>query len=117
MLLFMAVSGFAAGDETKIAVVSEGKTVNSEVSPVAARGRYFLVFDGRQAFLEALDNPHRNAGSGASAKVADYLEARGVTTIIAGAFGNKMIAAMKAKRIRYLTFTGTAAAAVKKAVH
>lgn len=103
-------------DNSKIAVVSEGKTEASGVSPVAARASYFVIFDGKGAFIEAHANPYKNAGGGASRLVVDFLSGKGATTIIAGDFGDKMIAAMNAKRIRYLIFKGTAADAVKKAI-
>ena len=118
MLIFvLTLSGFAAEvGKTKIAVVSNGKTVTSEVSPVAARGPYFLIYDCNGKFIEVLGNPHKNVQGGASSQVVEYLSDKNVSTIIAGTFGNKMIAAMEAKRIRYLTFKGIAAEAVKKVV-
>lgn len=116
-VLALTASGFAApSDKTRIVVASNGNTAASAVSPVAARGLYFLIFDGQGAFIEALNNPHKNAGGGASALVVDFLSGKGATTIVAGTFGDKMVAAMKAKRINYLEFKGTAADAVKKVV-
>ena len=113
----LIASGFAApADKTRIAVVSKGNAAASDVSPEAARGPYFLIFDGKGVFIEALNNPHKNAGGGASALVVDFLSGKGATTIVAGTFGDKMVAAMKAKRINYLEFVGTAADAVKKVV-
>jgi len=110
-------SGFtASADNMRIAVASNGNTAASAVSPVAAKSSYFLIFDGKGAFIEALSNPHKNVGGGASALVIDLLSGKGVTTIVAGDFGDKMIAAMKAKRINHLEFKGTAADAVKKTV-
>jgi len=106
----------AWADNSKIAVVAQENTLVSVVSPLAARGNYFLIFDGKGDFIEALNNPHKNAGGNAGGLVVDYLSEQGVTRIIAGNFGNKMIAVMKARRISYLKFQGTAVDAVKKAV-
>jgi len=106
----------ATADKTRIVVVSDGNTSASAVSPVAGRGSYFLIFDGKGAFIEAISNPDKNAGRGAGALVVDFLAEKGATTIIAGAFGDKMITAMKAKGIKYIEFKGTAADAVKNAV-
>ena len=103
-------------DNSKIAVVSEGNTADSVVCAVAARGPYFLIFDGKGKFIEALDNPYQNAGGGASGLVVDYLSDKGITTIIAGNFGNKMIATMTARRIHYFKFQGSAVNAVKKVI-
>jgi predicted Fe-Mo cluster-binding NifX family protein len=102
-------------DKTKIAVASDGNTPTSAVSPVAARSSYYLIFDGKGAFIEAIGNPHKNAG-GAGPLVVDFLAEKGITSIVAGAFGDKIIATMKAKSINYINFKGTAADAVKKAL-
>lgn len=113
----LTAAGYAAPvDKTKIAVASDGNTPASAVSPVAARCSYFLIFDSKGTFIEAVANPHKNAGGGAGTLVVDFLAGKGATTIIAGAFGDKMITAMKAKGINYIEFKGTAADAVKKAV-
>ncbi|MBN1472640.1 MAG: hypothetical protein JW925_12735 [Syntrophaceae bacterium] len=116
-VLVLTVTLFTAwADKQKIAVVSDGNTATSAVSPVAARGSFFLLFDGKGKFMEAIHNPHKDAGGGASHLVVDYLSGKGVTMIIAGTFGNKMIAAMEAKHINYLTFKGIAVDAVKKVI-
>ncbi len=106
----------ASADVMKIAVAANGNTVASPVSPVAAKSTYVLIFDGKGAFVEALSNPHKDVGGGASALVIDLLSGRGVTTMVAGNFGDKMIAGMKAKRITFIEFKGTAAEAIKKAL-
>jgi predicted Fe-Mo cluster-binding NifX family protein len=117
LCLFITASISAlAADTTKIAVASGANTPASAVNPVAARGAYFLIFDGKGAFIEAVANPHKNAGGGAGTLVVDFLAGKGVTTVIVGAFGDKMIAAMKAKGINYIELRGTAADAVKKAL-
>ena len=111
----MTATAFAA-DKAKIAVASYGNTPASAVSPVAARSSYFLMFDAKGAFLEAVANPHKNAGGGAGTLSVDFLSVKGVTTVIAGAFGSNMITAMKAKGIKSVEFKGTAADAVMKAI-
>lgn len=116
VLMLTAFVPNAWADSSRIAVVAQGNTPEAEVSPVAARGPYFLIFDGKGTFIEALTNPHQNAGGSASTLVVDDLSGKGVTKIIAGNFGNKMITAMKARRISYLKFKGTAVDAVKQAI-
>jgi predicted Fe-Mo cluster-binding NifX family protein len=113
----LSITFFTAwADGQKIAVVSDGNTAASAVSSVAARGSYFLIFDGKGKLIEAINNPHKDAGGGSSHLVVDYLSGKGVTMIIAGTFGNKMIAAMESKLINYLTFKGTAVDAIKKVI-
>jgi predicted Fe-Mo cluster-binding NifX family protein len=114
-LLFFALNAIAAGT-SKIAVSSEGSSPLSQVSAIAARCPYFLVFDGKGKFLEAVENPYRNAAGGAGSQVVGFLANKGATVVVAGGFGQKMVGGMKAKGIRYLEFKGTVADAVKKAL-
>lgn len=92
--------------ETRIAVASDGSTPASAVSPVAARSSYYLIFDSKGGFIEAISNPHKKAGGGAGSLVVDFLAGKGVTTIIAEVFGDKMVMSMKAKGIHYIAFRG-----------
>ncbi len=115
-LFVIALSIAFAADKTKIAVASDGNTPISTVSPVAARCSYFLIFDNNGTFIEAIANPHKSAGGGAGSLVVNFLADKDIKTIIAGAFGENMITAMKARGINYIEFKGTATEAVKKAV-
>ncbi len=105
-----------AGDQGKIAVAAENKTVAADVSGVAARAPHFLIFDGSGKFLEAVDNPYRSAGGGTGTAVVSFLAQKGVTVIAAGAFGENMIRAMKNRGMGYLEFSGNAEGAAKKAL-
>ncbi len=114
-LLLFSLNAIAASTP-KIAVSSEGSSPSSQVSAIAARCPYFIMFDGKGKLLEALENPYRNAAGGASSQVIGFLSGKGVTVVVAGAFGQKMVRGMQAKGIRYLEFKGTAADALKQAL-
>jgi predicted Fe-Mo cluster-binding NifX family protein len=114
-LLFFSLTAAAAG-APKIAVSSEGTFPSSQVSAIAARCPYFLVFDGKGKLLETLENPYRTAAGGAGSQVVGFLAGKGTTVVVAGAFGQNMVRGMQAKGIRYLEFKGTVADAVKKAL-
>jgi predicted Fe-Mo cluster-binding NifX family protein len=103
-----------AEDMGKIAVAAEGNTPTAEVSGVAARSPYFLIFDGAGTLLEAVDNPYKAARRGAGSSVVPFLAQKGVTFVVAGEFGQKMIQAMKGGGIEYLESRGSAKAALKK---
>jgi predicted Fe-Mo cluster-binding NifX family protein len=113
-LLFFSLN--AAAGTPKIAVSSEGSSPSSQVSSIAARSPYFLLFDAKGKLLEALENPYRNAAGGAGSQVVGFLANKGATVVVAGAFGQNMVGGMQAKGIRYLEFIGTVADAVKKAL-
>jgi predicted Fe-Mo cluster-binding NifX family protein len=114
VLAFLTTDLVYAADTGTIAVASEGKTAAAEVSAVAARSPYFLIFDGDGTLLEAADNPYKTARGGAGPSVVPFLAQKGVAFVVAGKFGEKMIQAMQAQGIGYLEFSGSAEAAVKK---
>jgi len=114
LLLFSSVTAFAAGPAT-IGVAAEGKVPSSQVSSVAGRCPYFLLFDEKGMFVEAVANPHKDAQGGAGTQVVDFLAGKGVKVVIAEAFGPKIIDVMKGRGMRHLEFKGIVADAVKKA--
>jgi predicted Fe-Mo cluster-binding NifX family protein len=100
----------------KIAVASNGKTAQASVSSQAAKCPYYLIFDNKGKLTEVIDNPYRNARGGAGPSAANFLARRGVSMVIAGNFGSKMINTLKSKGITHLEFKGNAGDAVKKAL-
>jgi predicted Fe-Mo cluster-binding NifX family protein len=114
VLFFVTTICVYADDKGKVAVAAEGKTAVSEVSGVAARSPYFLLFDLKGEFLEAVDNPYKTARRGAGSSVVLFLDQKEVSIVVAGQFGDKMIQAMQSKGIEYLEFQGSAEAALEK---
>jgi predicted Fe-Mo cluster-binding NifX family protein len=114
ILALLITSSVYADDKGKVAVAAEGKTTASDVSGVAARSPYFLIFDSANSLLEVSDNPYKDTGKRAGPSVAAFLAQKGVTFVVAGQFGNNMIQAMKGKGIEYLEFRGSAEAALDK---
>jgi predicted Fe-Mo cluster-binding NifX family protein len=114
VLVLLITSLVYAADKGKVAVAAEEKTVTAEVSGVAARCPYFLIFGGDGVLVEAVDNPYKAAKGGAGTSVVPFLAQKGVTFVVAGEFGRNMTQAMKAKGIESLEFHGSAEAALKK---
>jgi predicted Fe-Mo cluster-binding NifX family protein len=116
VFLVAILAGFAlSAQKGKIAVAAEGKNDAAMVSAVAARSPFFLLFDQSGKFLEAVVNPHKDAGGNASGLVTAFLSDNGVTDVIAGDFGDKMKSALEQKGIAYVEMKGTNAAdAVKR---
>jgi len=112
VLLFLP---FLMGEEkVVIAVASDGETLEAAVSHLAARGPYFLIVDSEGTLLEAVENPYKDTRGRAGVSAANFLAEKNVTIVIAGNFGNKMIAALKTQEIAYFEFKGIAEEAVKK---
>ena len=99
--------------EMKIAVASNSKQPTTNVSSLAGRSPYYLIFDNTGKLIEVIENPYKDVRGGAGSSVAYYLAEKGVTIVVAETFGGKMINAMKSKGITYYEFKGIASAAVK----
>jgi len=110
---FLMMSFVYAEQKERIAVAADEKMPYAAVSSQAGRSAFFLIFDEKGTFLEAIVNPYTEAKSRGIA-VADFLAAKGVTAVVAGSFGDRITEGMKNKGIRALTFKGKAADAVKK---
>jgi len=116
-ILFLAPAmahAFQDDDTARIAVASDGDSATSPVGNKAGRSAHYLIFDSAGELVEVIDNPYKDAASGAGASAADYLAEKGVTTVIAGAFGDKMINAMKINAMGYLELPGAVNDAVQE---
>jgi len=114
LIVSFLIAGFVyAGQNGRIAVATDEKMPDAAVSSQAGRSSFFLLFDEKGTFLEAIGNPYTEAKSRGIA-VADFLAGKGVTAVVAGSFGDRITEGMKNKGIRALTFKGKAADAVKK---
>ena len=101
-------------EKIKIAVASSDKTAKASVSNEAAKCPYYLIFDSEGKLTEVIDNPYGDASGGAGPSVANFLAQRGVTIIIAGNFGSKMINTLESKGIAHFEFKGSVNDAVKR---
>jgi predicted Fe-Mo cluster-binding NifX family protein len=99
--------------QEKIAVAASASDRGAGVNAQAALSPYFLIFDQKGKLLEALMNPYKDSDN-PGPDIVNYLTGKGVTVVIAGNFGPKILNVMKAKKIWPVPFTGSAEAAVKK---
>jgi predicted Fe-Mo cluster-binding NifX family protein len=83
----------------RIAVASEGKGQDSEISLRGGRSPYYLVFEGKE-LVETIKNPFAVGGGGAGWSVAYMLADKKVDLVIAGRFGPNMEFALKEKKIK-----------------
>jgi predicted Fe-Mo cluster-binding NifX family protein len=132
-------SGIAfAGQKEKIAIAANGRTPTASVGIQAGRSPFFLLFDRKGKFVEAIDNPYKAKG-GAGEAVADLLADMGVKIVVAESFGGpllvselpakgvavmvaeysgtSMLEAMKEKGMKAVAFNGSVKKAVKKVLH
>ena len=114
--LFLCSVAVNAADfkNEKIAVASGGKTSKASVSNMAAKCPYYIILDSKGDLIEVVDNPYWDASRGAGPSAANFLARQGVTLLIAGNFGSKMINTLKSKGITHFEFKGRVDDAVKK---
>ena len=114
-ILFLYGIVFAQAQQSKIiAVAVVDRTENSQISQIAARAPYYLIFDKNGKLLEVVSNPFRDAARGAGPKVAGLLIEKNVTVVVAGDFGHKMTIALDEKGLSHLTVTGIVQKAIQE---
>jgi len=84
----------------KIAIASETKDIKSQVSPVAGRTPYYLIFEDEK-MIKAIKNPFRMGGGGAGFGVADMMKEEGVEFLVSGSIGDNMKGALEGSGIEY----------------
>ena len=97
----------------KIAIASKEKKPESDISDMAGRAPYYLIFDGDGKLLKTIKNPFSIGGGGAGWGVAKMLADEGINVVIAGRFGQNMIQALKERGISYRESGGSVKDAVK----
>lgn len=98
----------------KVAVAAVGDDENAEISDIAGRAPYFLLFDGEGNFLKSIRNPALNKRGGASTEVVSLLMKESCKTLIAGRFGAKMQSRLDANNMKYYQMKGIVKNAIEK---
>ena len=99
--------------EKRIAIASEGKDLDSEISLRGGRSPYYLIIENKK-LIEAVKNPFAVGGGGAGWSVAHMLADKKVNLVIAGRAGPNMEFALKQKKINFKEASGKISDAIKK---
>lgn len=113
-ILFFSGFFLNSGEIEKIAICAEGKTDDSQVSNLAGRASFFQIYDYSGKLIDIMENPFKDAKSGAGVKVLELLEKKNVKLIVSGKIGAGMLDGMKEKGIKGLEFKGTVKEALFK---
>ena len=89
----------------KIAIASEGRTEDSEISQKGGRAPYYLVFENKK-IIETIKNPFASGGGGAGWSVAYMLADKKVDLVVAGKIGGNMETALKQKKLKFKEASG-----------
>jgi len=89
----------------KIAIASEGKDENSEISSRGARAPFYLVFE-KEKLIEAIKNPFAVGGGGAGWSVVHMLADKNINLVVAGRIGPNIKTALKEKGLKFKEASG-----------
>jgi predicted Fe-Mo cluster-binding NifX family protein len=117
-LMIIIMGGFLLlmGQEEKprkIAIASDGETIDSQVAYKAARCYFLLLFDEEGKLIEAVENPYLNQRGDAGINCAALLADHEVTVFVAGNVGEKMAEVLEINAITFVAFEGTVKDALK----
>jgi len=115
-VLFTVLVASVSAQGMKIAVPAIGPEPGTSISKETGRAPFFLVFDEKGNFMEAIQNPARNQSGGISRTVVALLITHDIRLIVAESIGDKMKQALTDHRIDFVIKTGAAAEAVKSIV-
>ena len=99
----------AGGD--RVAVAALGTSSDTEISAIAGRAPYFLIFESTD-FLEVVANEHAKLDRGAGARAAYRLSDLEIDCLVAGEAGSRMRAVLAAEGIEFSVAEGEAAAVI-----
>ena len=115
IVFLVSVIAYAAQkNAVKIAVASNGKDPKSSISSKAGHCPYYLIFDSTGELIEIVENPYKDAQRRAGQQTANFLADKGVTIVIAGNFGDRMIGVMRSNGTDYFKLQGIIRDAVKE---
>ena len=89
-----------------IAIASEGKTKDSEISVKAGRAPYYLFFKGKK-LVEAWKNPFAVGGGGAGFAVAKVVAGKSVEKVVVGKAGPNFKGALEGRGVKLVEKTGS----------
>ena len=99
----------------KIAITSEGESLESMVDPRFGRCAYFIIIDPTTEKLEAVSNPAAGAMGGAGPQAAQTVANKGVVGVVTGNVGPNAFQTLRAANIRVFQFaSGTVKEALTK---
>jgi len=96
----------------KIAITSEGNTLNAQIDSRFGRCSYFAFYDTETKQTEFLENPGKDASGGAGPAAVQFVAQQGAKKIIAGEFGGKTVPLFQSLSIQMVSESGKTIAEV-----
>ena len=99
--MFFQVQPSLSVTSNNIAIAAVGDNVNSEISMIAGKAPYYLIFDEKGILLKSIKNLGQSSRRDSSSIVVNLLLKESCKTVIAGKFGEKLKSQLKANNIEY----------------
>jgi predicted Fe-Mo cluster-binding NifX family protein len=90
----------------KIAITSEGNSLNSLIDPRFGRCAFFAIYDTDTQNTEFIPNPAKESSEGAGPAAVQFIASKGVKKIVAGEFGSKIKSLLDNLQIEMLNDNG-----------
>jgi len=87
----------------KVAIVSEGETLNANVNLLFARSHYFIFFDivnNKIKTSEAIENPFKDNQRDVATAVIDFLKSKRINAVILDEIASKALNQLKQLEIK-----------------
>jgi predicted Fe-Mo cluster-binding NifX family protein len=84
----------------KVAITSNGNTLESKLDQRFGRCQYFTVYDTDTKGIEFIPNPNKDAQEGAGPASVQLVASRGVQKVISGEFGIKIKSLLDSLKIQ-----------------
>ncbi len=100
----------------KVAITSQGESVDAEVDPRFGRSKYFIIWDTETKTAEAVDNAQNlNAAQGAGIQSAQNVIDKGCEALVSGHLGPKAFGLLKQAGVKvYLGATCSVSDAISR---
>ena len=96
----------------KIAITSEGNTLNAQIDSRFGRCNYFAFYDTDTKQTEFMLNPGKEASGGAGPAAVQFVAQQGAKKIIAGEFGGKTVPLFQSPGIQMVNASGKSIAEI-----
>ena len=96
----------------KIAITSEGNTLNAQIDSRFGRSNYFAFYDTDTKQTEFMLNPGKEASGGAGPAAVQFVAQQGAKKIIAGEFGGKTVPLFQSLGIQMVNASGKSIAEI-----
>lgn len=93
----------------KMAIAAMAPGTDAQIAEQGARAPFFLLFDEKGELLEALSNPFSAVDRGAAPQAVVLLANKGVTLLVAGAFGQRFVSELRERGIEHVRLSGQVA--------